>query len=633
MLAIDFGTARTKVAIMDSVTGEPKMVPVGEDESPYLPTLFFIAKDGTITIGDNAERDAYEVPAGIVDDLKQNLRRSVYKRNTQEKSPLQLLVALFEQIREIVADEEGQLIETFTEVILTHPAAWDVREEEILAEAAVKAGFSSTELISEPVAAAYECIAVDSLDYDEFVVLDCGAGTVDWAYLQNANGVLKTIPKLGSDGNNEIGGKYLDAKLQEAMLSAAAKQESQDLAHQMKAKSSWFRIKIRRLKEKFNRTGKSKPLSTSDGSVELSAEQMESITHEVFTSKVVASFKPYYQRIVDEQNTNPVLLLVGGATRVRGLDTALEKQIKCKVLRFKTSDHAIVLGALRRGLIEPVELPPPFTNEQLMQREPDKIVDHDPEKPNQSDEPITNSCGMRLKLIPAGTFMMGSPTGETGRENDEHQHEVTISKAFYMQRTVVTQWQWKTIMGTEPWKGWFRTKWNVKEGAAYAASHVSWDDSVVFCKKLSAREGKTYRLPTEAEWEYACRAGTKTTSRFAITIGHGLGEYAWYVENAYLAGEKFIHQVEQKMPNAFGLYDMHGNVWEWCHDYYGLDYYKQSPEQDPTGPAQGSFRILRGGSFITRADSARSATRRSCGGNRRDFDYGSVGFRVVRELD
>jgi formylglycine-generating enzyme required for sulfatase activity len=474
------------------------------------------------------------------------------------------------------------------------------------------------------------------------------------------------------------------------MLSAAAKQESQELANQMKAKSSWFRIRIRRLKEKFNRTGKSKPLSTSDGSVELSAEQMESITHEVFTSKVVASFKPYYQRIVDEQNTNPVVLLVGGATKVRGLDKALEKQIKCKVLRFKTSDHAIVLGALRRGLIEPIELPPPFTNEQLRQRrnklkilsirqirelvqqfdvvfpnrllksdlvaavatcveietasidlfwskrekrEQEKIVHHDPEKPKQSDEPITNSCGMRLKLIPAGTFMMGSPAAETGRGNDEHQHEVTISKAFYIQTTVVTHWQWKTIMGTEPWKGWFLTKWNVKEGATYAASYVSWDDAVIFCKKLSAREGKTYRLPTEAEWEYACRAGTKTTSRFAITISHGLDEYAWYVETAYHAGETFIHQVGLKKPNAFGLYDMHGNVWEWCHDYYGQDYYKQSPERDPTGPAQGSFRILRGGSWVTRADTARSANRQRTGGNRRDFDYGSVGFRVVRELD
>ena len=131
MLAIDFGTARTKVAIMDSVTGEPKMVSIGEDESPYLPTIFFIAKNGTIGIGQDAELLAFEEPAGIVDNLKQNLRKSVYKRNTQEKSPLQLLVALFEQIREIVAEEEGQPIESLTQVILTHPAVWDIREKEI----------------------------------------------------------------------------------------------------------------------------------------------------------------------------------------------------------------------------------------------------------------------------------------------------------------------------------------------------------------------------------------------------------------------------------------------------------------------------------------------------------------------
>jgi sulfatase modifying factor 1 len=688
MLAIDFGTARTKVAIMDSVTGEPKMVPVGEDESPYLPTLFFIAKDGTITIGDNAERDAYEVPVGIVDDLKQNLRRSVYKRNTQEKTPLELLVALFEQIREIVADEEGQLIETFTEVILTHPAAWDVREIEILAEAAVKAGFSSTELISEPVAAAYECIAVDSLDYDKFVVLDCGAGTVDWAYLENINGVLKTMPKLGPGGNNEIGGKYLDAKLQEAMLSAAAKQEeSQELAVQMKAKSSWFRIQIRRLKEKFNRTGKCKPLSTADGNVELSAEQMESITHEVFTSKVVASFKPYYQRIVDEQNTKPVVLLVGGATKVRGLATALEKQIKCKVLRFKTSDHAIVLGALRRGLRESVELPPPFTSEQLTQRRrklkmltmlqirklmkqfdvvfsthllksdlvakvaacveietvsidsfmsklvqrgEEKIVPPGPENPKQSDKRITNTISMTLNLIPAGTFMMGSPAGEAGRANDESRHKVTISCRFYMATTVVTQWQWKSVMGSEPWKGWIQFMRLVNIGPNYPATYVSWDDAGLFCQMLSEREGKTYRLPTEAEWEYACRAGTETAWSFGDDENK-LGDYAWYDKNTIDIDESYAHQVGRKKPNAFGLYDMHGNVDEWCHDYYGEDYYNKSPEKDPMGPHWGRRHVYRGGGFMSGSELMVSSATRDRGDA--DHRYFDCGFRLVRELD
>jgi formylglycine-generating enzyme len=194
-----------------------------------------------------------------------------------------------------------------------------------------------------------------------------------------------------------------------------------------------------------------------------------------------------------------------------------------------------------------------------------------------------------------------------------------------MQTTEVTQKQWKAVMATEPWKG----KNYVKEGPNYAASYVSWDDAVAYCKKLSEKEGKTYRLPTEAEWEYACRAETKTTWSFGDDEA-SLGDYAWYDKNAYDIGERYAHQVGLKKPNAFGLYDMHGNVYEWCHDYFEEDYYKQSPAKDPTGPTSGSFRVLRGGSWGTDSRIPRSAYRSRCGAGGRPDD---VGFRLVRELD
>ncbi|HIL96306.1 MAG TPA: formylglycine-generating enzyme family protein [Pseudomonadales bacterium] len=238
---------------------------------------------------------------------------------------------------------------------------------------------------------------------------------------------------------------------------------------------------------------------------------------------------------------------------------------------------------------------------------------------------ITISIGMKLNLIPAGTFLMGSPEDETGREDGEHQHQVTISKAFYMQTTEVTQGQWKAVMGTEPWKGRF----SVKAGPHYAANSVSWDDAVAFCKKLSEKEGKTYRLPTEAEWEYACRAGTQTAWSFGDDE-KVLGDYAWYNENTWDIGEKYAHQVELKKPNAFGLYDMHGNVWEWCSDFAEGDYYKQSPEKDPTGPARGAFRVLRGGGWNLNTRSTRSAVRFRVEADNRNI---YVGFRVVRELE
>ena len=158
-----------------------------------------------------------------------------------------------------------------------------------------------------------------------------------------------------------------------------------------------------------------------------------------------------------------------------------------------------------------------------------------------NDQPIE----MTFKEIPSGTFMMGSPQTEEDREDSEHQHKVTITKAFYMQPTEVTQGQWKAVMGTEPWKDQEYSKY-VKEGTNYAATYVNWDDAVKFCKKLSQKEGKRYRLPTEAEWEYACRAGAETRWSFGDDETK-LGDYAWYENNAWDIDwgidEKYAHQV------------------------------------------------------------------------------------------
>jgi len=256
--------------------------------------------------------------------------------------------------------------------------------------------------------------------------------------------------------------------------------------------------------------------------------------------------------------------------------------------------------------------------------ETEQPTEHPAEQPTeQAAESITNTLGMKFNKIPAGTFLMGSPETDEGRYRNEHQHEVTITQAFYIQTTEVTQGQWKALMGTEPWKD----EYYVKEGPDYAASYVSWDDAVAYCKKLSEKEGKTYRLPTEAEWEYACRAGTQTTWSFGDDEKE-LGDYAWYRKNARDIGEEYAHQVGLKKPNAYGLYDMYGNVWEWCDDYFGDDYYNQSPEQDPRGPASGYFRALRGGTWRDNSRFTRSAERGRFVARRNAY-----GFRVVRELD
>lgn len=228
--------------------------------------------------------------------------------------------------------------------------------------------------------------------------------------------------------------------------------------------------------------------------------------------------------------------------------------------------------------------------------------------------------GIVFRLIPAGSFTMGSPAAEAGRADDEGpQHKVTLTKAYYMGKYEITQGQWYAVMGTIPWKG----KTYVKEGYDYAAAYISWDGAQEFCKKLSKQLGQTVTLPTEAQWEYACRAGTTTKYHFG-TSDTNLGRYAWYTKNTYDIGEKYAHRVGQKLPNAFGLYDMHGNVWEWCSDWH-KDSYPTAAQADPIGPATGSYRVSRGGCWRDSAGTVRSANRYKVTPSRTGY---YLGFRV-----
>ena len=239
---------------------------------------------------------------------------------------------------------------------------------------------------------------------------------------------------------------------------------------------------------------------------------------------------------------------------------------------------------------------------------------------------ITNTLDMEFNKIPTGTFLMGSPESREGRHTQVYQHQVTISKAFYMQTTEVTKGQWKAVMGTEPWYG---KNFKFTEGPDYAATYVSWQDAIAFCEKLSEKESNTYRLPTEAEWEYACRGGTQTTWSFG-SDEKALRDCVWYFTNAFGIGNKYAHWVGLKNPNPVGLYDMHGNVREWCNDIYEKDYYEHSPIDDPTGAVSGTRRVMRGGGWNSMSHHTRSAYRNS---SVEDCSLSFLGFRVVRELD
>ena len=226
---------------------------------------------------------------------------------------------------------------------------------------------------------------------------------------------------------------------------------------------------------------------------------------------------------------------------------------------------------------------------------------------------LCNGLEMKLVLIPPGKFMMGSPTTEKDRSSDEEQHPVRISKGFYMGATEVTQGQYRAVMNAQP---------RIQVSDDYPATYVNWHEAAEFCKKLSEKEGRIYRLPTEAEWEYACRAGTTTAYSFGNSDSE-IGDYAWFDKNAKNDAEQYVRQ---KKPNAFGLYDMHGNVYEWCSDWYDRYYYPKSPAADPQGASAGIGRVHRGGDWFSDPSSCRSANRDGSGPNLR-LDH--VGFRIV----
>ena len=228
---------------------------------------------------------------------------------------------------------------------------------------------------------------------------------------------------------------------------------------------------------------------------------------------------------------------------------------------------------------------------------------------------------VKMVLIPPGEFMMGSPEGEVGRDDDEGPLDrMKITEPFYMGIHEVTQARWAAIMGRGPW----HVKSHAGKSADSAANYLSWNDCHEFCLKLSEKIGMKVSLPTEAQWEYACRAGTQTAYCFGDDTT-GLGDYAWIWSNAGVFGEKHPQPVGSKKPNVWGLYDLHGNVWEWCQDWYDAAYYDTSPREDPLGPQNGSGRVLRGGSLWYDSMHTRSANRVAASpGLRREH----VGFRV-----
>ncbi len=232
---------------------------------------------------------------------------------------------------------------------------------------------------------------------------------------------------------------------------------------------------------------------------------------------------------------------------------------------------------------------------------------------------LTNLVAMAFVLVPAGAFNMGSDVSGHGREDDEGpMHSVRICRPFYIGKCPVTQAQYEAVMKNNP---------SHFKGKSLPVECVSWHDANAFCEELGRIQKAIFRLPTEAEWECACRAGMRTE----YCSGNGpdaLRRVGWCSYDGNWGSAKQTRPVGELLPNGFGLFDMHGNVWEWCQDWYDTDYYKIRPKTDPSGPPTGTYRVLRGGSWGDDPTKCRSAYRTGSPPDARDFNKG---FRVVLE--
>jgi formylglycine-generating enzyme required for sulfatase activity len=270
------------------------------------------------------------------------------------------------------------------------------------------------------------------------------------------------------------------------------------------------------------------------------------------------------------------------------------------------------------------------------------LIAQGPARSQRAAKGITNSIGMKLVLIPAGKFVMGTPANEAEREAGETQHEVAITRPFYLGVYTVTQGQFQKVMGKNP--SFFQP--NRGGSPDHPAEQVRWREAQMFCTKLSAlpeekKAGRTYRLPSEAEWEYACRAGTATV----FNVGDALSSKQANFNGNYPYGDaekgpylRKTAKVGSYAPNAWGLYDMQGNVLQWCNDFYDPNYYKKSPRKDPKGPDKGvvptgyrndCYVVVRGGCWLDEGRGCR------CGRRFRlqpSEPYRWTGFRVACDV-
>ena len=624
-IAIDFGTSRTKLAYRNA-RGEAKVMHF-EEERAWAPSLFYLAPQSEdVMWGYDAAAMLEDDPGGVVETLKRKLQETKIRANGRGVEPQDLLAHLFTALR----IQAGQSILDFAgkppqAVKLTVPVLYGPPIERVMRTAAKAAGFDDIELITEPVAAARAWAAEAGSDARDVIIFDAGGGTIDWAWLRREDGTFRVVPECPPGGDKDVGGHHLDQGLLELVKDALTREGALDAVEHVEHERVRWLAKVRGIKEQFSRGVPIAPLRVRGRAITLAASDIEKEIDRRFIAQSCDWLASYLEKVrAVAPKARPTILLVGGSARLAGLKEKLEERLECRAVLWERSEYATVLGAVGKAALPP---PPPIPPRPEPQPKPalaDLAVFRDGDAP---------WCP-EMVVIPAGSFLMGSPPDEEGRAADEGpQHRVTVGRRFAIGKCVVTFAEYDhfcevTKREKRADEGWGRGRQPV--------INVSWRDAKAYVEWLSRDTGQPYRLPTEAEWEYACRAGTTTPFSFGRTISPSQANYDG--NYTYANGAKGTYRqrtvaVGSLPANLWGLHEMHGNVWEWLEDVWHDDYsgapVDGSAWTDREGKDSDRIRVVRGGSWCINPGVCRSAFRVWFVPDSRIY---YLGFRLARTL-
>ncbi len=639
-ISIDFGTTFTSAAWFNQRTNRPIPIRFKENQKDKLPSLIYYPPKGDVLVGEAVAKilnQLNEYPQEQRDEIRATIFRSLKRRLMLNglhalcgRAPVSHAEIVSEILRKIKQEAESTCFnhQPVEKVILSHPVMISQINKKVLAEAARMAGFNSIKMIEEPIAAALGYAFKGHKLGQGIIVYDIGGSTFDLTYVTRQDNDNFQIP-LPVEGDDRCGGDDIDQALYDHWETLIKKRYARPICAQSQQLDIAFLSQCKFQKECLTYT------SQKRFSVKLPPPGSLRVTRTIdrytlnqlmrpIVDKTILKTQSLLKQIEQAGLKVDTVILTGGSSRIPLILERLKQVLPIVPIEPLQNDISVCIGALLS------EHSPAEENYQTSVKDHSRQQTHQtllkevtrktsPSPGDKWQEPLT---GMQMIWVPAGSFQMGSPLSEKEREEDEGPLHVVTLDGFWMGKYPVTQGEWLKVMGSNPSR--------FKNGVNYPVEYVSWKDAQSYIKKFNQLVDGKYRfaLPTEAQWEYACRAGTATPFYFGENLTTDQANYNGHF--SYTDGPEGIYR-EKTTPvgtfaaNSFGIHDMHGNVWEWCQDRYA-GAFDSTDVNNPKGPSSGVSRVLRGGCWNDGAWICRSAYRNlSTPGSRHSY----TGFRLT----